>query len=433
MKVLWFLPLALALSPNAQETLDEESLFDDPGALVMDSSAIPRDTIEETAGLRASGSVTSAMGLQWSRTQLRHSAENPDMHSQSVAVLDLDARSPQGARAFAALEGGYQADSQSTEAHLRELFVDFTLGPVLYMRAGKQVLQWGRCYFWNPSDLINLEHRDLVERLGSREGTYGWRAHLPIGTRANFYAFLYSQDAGKASELQGSFKAEALLGPSEASLSLWKREGLDPALAGDISSRVAGWDLSGEAILLPGGFLPRYTESLDTLFSKPSPAWAPRLCISLGRSFDFMDLDDRLHVQYEMYYNSLGYAHSPLDDSRSYVFAEPGSMEGLPVRAGPKALWLYSHGALGQYELGRYYAAFFASCQRFLVADLTLGLDGVANLDDHSALIAASLSYSTLQQLDLGLSLSSMGGRYPGEFNALGTRLQTQASAAYRF
>jgi len=55
------------------------------------------------------------------------------------------------------------------------------------------------------------------------------------------------------------------------------------------------------------------------------------------------------------------------------------------------------------------------------------------NLDDRSTLISGAINYQTLHLLELELAFWSMGGEYPGEFNALGNRLGAQVVVAYPF
>ena len=102
--------------------------------------------------------------------------------------------------------------------YLRELFMDFNFNRSIYFRIGKQVLQWGRCYFWNPTDLINVERNSFVEKIGSREGVYGARLHVPFGTIANIYSFINIQSVNRIDSISGSVKFEYLLGRSEMAL-----------------------------------------------------------------------------------------------------------------------------------------------------------------------------------------------------------------------
>ncbi|HVO38216.1 MAG TPA: hypothetical protein VMV03_04225, partial [Spirochaetia bacterium] len=54
------------------------------------------------------------------------------------------------------------SENQTTILNIKEVFVDFNFANTVYFRAGKQVLQWGVGYFWNPTDLINVEHKSFT-------------------------------------------------------------------------------------------------------------------------------------------------------------------------------------------------------------------------------------------------------------------------------
>lgn len=406
------------------QDVNEADLFGDPSALVVESSTLPPMDSTPPQGLQASGSVTA----QGAAIFMRNSA-NPTLTSQMVASLFLDARSPDGTKAFAAIEGKYLADSSSQNAYLRELFLDFDLRKMVYLRAGKQVLQWGRCYFWNPSDLINVERKSFVERAGPLEGVYGLRTHFPFGTRANLYGFWDIDGAQEFTQTKGALKAEILLGGTETALSIWKRQGLDPVFAWDLSSQIGRWNLSAEAAFFPESFLTRYRVIQDTLYATPNKAFTPRAVISIGRSFDILEVQERLRVQYELYYNGLGYDENPVADSHWYSW----QTEQQGFRYGPKALWLYQSGQIAPYSIGRYYAAFFTTFARVFHQDLGFLCNGVMNLVDRSYMLAAGLEYTTLNNLTLQSLLVRTHGPYPAEMTYAGQEWQIQLSAQYSF
>lgn len=424
MKTL-FASMVLLINLNLwAQDVNEADLFGDPSALVVESSTIATMDSTPPRGLQASGNVT-AQGAALFKRDTTH----PTLTSQMVASLYLDARSPDGTKAFAAIEGKYLADSSSQHAYLRELFLDFDLKEHLYLRAGKQVLQWGRCYFWNPSDLINVERKSFVERAGSLEGVYGLRTHIPFGTRANLYGFWDIDGAQEFSQSKGAFKAEIVMGGTETALSIWKRQGLDPVLAWDLSSRIGRWNLAAEAAFFPESFMTRYRVIQDTLYETPSKAFTPRAVISIGRSFDILEVQERLRVQYELYYNGLGYDENPTADSRWYSWHTP--QQGL--RYGPKALWLYQTEQVAPYAIGRYYAAFFTTFSRVFLQDLGFLCNGVMNLVDRSYMLATGFEYSTLNNLALQALLVRTHGPYPAEMTYSGLEWQIQLSAQYSF
>jgi len=438
----------------AQDSINENELFGDANAVMVDSArfsqpAVSAQNTDQAAatqrGIKASGEVAASANLGYSRTALHDvfhgQATAPTLQNTTIGTLFLDARAQDDTKAFAAIEGDYLSDSSLTRAYLRELFVDFNLLQHVYIRAGKQVLQWGRCYFWNPSDLINVEHKAFVQRQGSLDGTYGLRMHIPVGTAANFYGFIDTKNATSADEVKVAAKAEVLLGTTETALSIWNRKGLDPVYSWDISSSIKRWDLAGELALFPKGFATRYQIRDDSIIATPSSAFTPRAALSLGRFFNFLDVNDRIRIQYEMYYNGLGYTKNPLEDPKSYPWNTVSQLSpeqtGLPtttvLQQGPKALWLFANDQIAAYSLGRYYAAFFASMSQFIVPDLTISCNGLMNATDRSYTLSTSLAYTTLQSLTLQITAVSMGGPLPAEFTYSQQRMLVIGSIRYSF
>lgn len=419
---------------SGSQDINEADLFGDPSVLVVNSaSLIPSPELQAkdsiSSGVRISGIIYGQTASIFLRDK-----QSPALQSQAVASLYLDARSTDGTKAFAAIEGNYLADSSQTQSHLRELFLDFDLHKRLYIRTGKQVLQWGRCYFWNPSDLINVERRAFVERAGSREGVYGTRLHMPFGTRANLYGFWDVENAQTFEQTRGSFKAEMVFGGTETALSVWKSQGLDPVFAWDASTRIARWSVAGEAAFFPEGFVSRYQIHNDTLYEIPNKAFTPRAVLSIGRTFDVLEVQERLRVQYELYYNGLGYSENPGKETHFYAWERPIAVDSArTVQRGPKALWLYYSGNTEAYSLGRYYAAFFTSFSRFFFQDLSLSCNGVMNLVDHSWMLATGLDYTTLHSLHFQLLALRTGGEYPAEMTYSGQNWRIQGTVEYSF
>jgi hypothetical protein len=231
-----------------------------------------------------------------------------------------------------------------------------------------------------------------------------------------------------------SAKGEVVLGGSEVSLSIWRRGGLDPVFAGSFSSALSGWELAGEAALLPGGFSTRFRERDGSLDEVRSDPMTPRISLSLARSFDFLAINDRIRLQYEAYYNGLGYGENPLADGRSLPWsAEVGLGEGQSVAAGSKTLWLLLHDRLQPYALGRYYSAFFTGISHFFVSELTLSCNGIMNMTDHSMMLVSELSYATMQNMVLRISLIGVDGGSRTEFAYAGQGMAGMGSVQYSF
>jgi hypothetical protein len=436
---------------RAQEidAIDESALFGDGQGVLVDStvasSLAPRahDTAAQPV-LLLGGDLTFQLLGAFSDKEMEDPStiSSPRMRGRSVGVLTLDARTPALDKAFAAVEAAYAADSSTTDMHLRELFLDWNLGGRVWLRAGKQVLQWGRCYFWNPSDLINVEKRAVVERAGTPEGVAGLKAHVPWGTAYNVVAFVDMGEAGRMDEMRYALKNEFLLGRFEISAGLWKKSGLAPVWAVDLSSALAGWEVAAEAAAFPAAFLQTYNMRSGLLYAEPSAAWTPQVAVSAGRSFRVGEINDRLRVQYELFYNGLGYTGNPVADTVEVEFAEPLQLDeqiSIPhqgsywrLERGTPAMWILASGNYRPYQLARWYAGTFWTFSRFVVQELTLGANGIVNLMDRSYLAAGTFSYTTLQQLTLSLTVLYAGGE-AGEMNVWGDVLQGQIQASLAF
>ena len=73
-----------------------------------------------------------------------------------------------------------ESDKTFTEVALREIFFDFNLSRKVYFRVGRQYLRWGRNYFWNPTDLINVDKKDFLDPNKNLQGTKGIRISMVL-------------------------------------------------------------------------------------------------------------------------------------------------------------------------------------------------------------------------------------------------------------
>jgi hypothetical protein len=132
----------------------------------------------------------------------------------------------------------YLKNMLSTELNFKEVFLDFNIAQRVYFRLGKQVLQWGRNYFWNPTDLLNVEQKDFFNMSDYRDGAMGIKMHIPFGTAVNIYGFLDIGDEAKPEDFGIAGKVEFVLGRSEFGLSAWAKQGYVPVYGFDFSSRI---------------------------------------------------------------------------------------------------------------------------------------------------------------------------------------------------
>src|SRR5690606_1366445 len=260
-------------------------------------------------------------------------------------------------------------------------FLDANIARRVYFRAGKQVLQWGRGYFFNPTDLINVERKAFFRRIGSREGVYGLKAHAPFGTAVNLYGFVDAQGVGRPDSLAGAVKAEFLVGRTEFAVMAWDKGGSEPVFGADVSTRVLGLDVKGEAAL----FREFETRSLSfagvvPVLSTRTYAWAPRASASLGKSFRVSGIQDRLTTVAEYYYNRPGSTERRMPFPDELIATPPAGLSADLAMAALAATGFYEPNSYS-----RHYAALFATFNRFIRSDMTLNLNAIGNLNQRCA------------------------------------------------
>jgi hypothetical protein len=420
------------LSAADPAPVDESALFGDTNQVVDSATraASPGDTAgRRTLGLSGnilafgSETVPRAYFGDFDAARARQSAG-------AVGDAYLDARLLRGFRAYANLEWDLDATrGDSAVFRVPETFLDANLGRKAWFRVGKQVLQWGPGYFFNPTDLINVERKALVRRLGAREGVFGAKVHVPFGTRANLYGFLDANRVSRSDSLSGAVKAEFLAGRSEMAVMAWDGGGRDAVYGADLSTRLLGLDLVAEAALhsslrtrefsMTGG-LPALKESRRD--------WQPRLSVGAGRSFDAGGIPDRLMLSAEYYYNRPG------SDARRMPFA---SLLGQAAAAGftPEQA-LAAAAAFGAFEPNSYsqhYAAAFANWSRFIRSDLNLSGSALMNLNQSSALLAGVLAYRDINDFGLSLTVYGFAGPRGTEYTLASDGIQVQILAEAPF
>lgn len=412
--------------------VDETALFGDTLQIVDSASraAAPGDTAERKT-LGFSGSILAFGSATAPRAWFDdYDAARTRQAAGAVGDAYLDARLARGFRAFANVEWDLDAArGDSASFRVPETFLDANLARKAWFRVGKQVLQWGPGYFFNPTDLINVERKSLVRRLGAREGVFGAKAHVPFGTRANLYGFLDADGVSRPDSASGAVKAEFLAGRSEMAVMAWDGGGRDPVYGADLSTRLLGMDLVAEGAL----YSSLRTRSLSLAGGVPALAesrrdWQPRVSVGAGRSFDAGGVPDRLMLSGEYYYNHPG---SP---DRRMPFA---SLLGQVAAAGftPEQA-LAAAAAFGAYEpnsYSRHYAAAFAVWNRFFRSDLTLSGTALVNLNQSSALLAGVLAYRDLNDFGLSLTVYGFAGPKGTEYTLASDGLQAQVLAETPF
>lgn len=303
-------------------------------------------------------------------------------------------------------------EEKNTDYVLKEIFLDANINKKIFFRFGKQVLQWGRGYFFNPTDLINIEKKPFLDMDANREGVYGLKAHIPFGVNYNIYSFLDlgSEDTPDAFAYAGKF--EFLIDKTEMSFSAWKKKGVDPVFGFDVSTRLSKFDIIGELSLTSKETVLRPGDNFTVLATEDE--WIPRFSVGIMRAFDFNDVDDRITIASEVYYNHAGYKENVFDDADKLLtlFAEDLYM-------------LYNHSV--------YYAVLFTEFKKFIISDLSISLSGLTNFNDNSCIAMTQLIYSPMFDFTIECSIAGAIGGENTEYTFTGEQASIELVAKIFF
>lgn len=429
------LPLAICPAAGfAEDAASELELFSSSEVVTQAASSPSAAGGEEKKTLAFSGEAVSVL----EDVVYSSSTGNP-FNSYIVGNLMLDARLKNGVKAFANMETSYRSKTRETASVLREAFLDFNIGRSVYFRTGKQVLQWGRCALWNPTDLINVEKKPFVRKIGYRDGAYGLKVHIPFGADYNIYGFLDTGSAPEDRDLGGALKFEFLTGKTEMAFSGWAKRDRRPVFGYDLSSRLGDVDIAGEVSVArrdntrfirdDGGVLDIYRKNDD---------WAAKAAVNFSKGFRLGNFNDRLTVATEFFYNQSGYGKSPFRDRALYAFSSPLSSLGptgtmVFQTAGTKRDFLLGRGLYEPNYLSRYYGAVFTSISRFIITDMTLNMNYVRNLNDDSGVLSAGVAYKNINDFSAGCLVLVPMGPVNSEYTFSGAKLSVQLTAGVAF
>ncbi|MBI3599985.1 MAG: hypothetical protein HY097_05020 [Nitrospinae bacterium] len=414
------------------QEINEEQLFSSPDSIVKKDELFDKQKPKEEekeVSIALSGQATGVFSVTEKREKhavseanLTDNAKN-STSSYIVGNMFLDARQKLGTKYFVDLEARYNpsADNKSTFT-LKEMFIDFNIKDRVYFRTGKQVLQWGRNYLWNPTDLINIDKNTFLTRIGSREGAYGLKLHIPFGAKYNIYGFLDTSSNKSTDDLGAALKFEFLTGKTEMAFAAWGKGGFYPVYTYDFSTRLLGIDTTGELALSHGDNNRKIWVENGILSSyREQEQWIPKASLGFGKYFDYADIPDRIFLHLELYYNQNGYTENIFSDPAIYTFSNPIQTldpSGRPVQkteGTQKEFLLFNN----LYELNRfskYYIALLSRYSRFIITDLTLSINMIRNLNDNSSIVTAGINYQNIHNLNIGCEIYGYLGEKDREY-----------------
>ena len=163
---------------------DEESLFSDDGGIITDVEEDPAADPAEDLLTGEAVVIGGRFGVSV-EGNLDIGAGGETTLSSGVADLSsrlfLDARPTSDLRVLAKGDLGYSTASGAA-FELAELFADADVDNTVFVRVGKQTVNWGVGYFYSPANLINLERVDPENPGEELAGPVALRAQVPFGT-----------------------------------------------------------------------------------------------------------------------------------------------------------------------------------------------------------------------------------------------------------
>ena len=421
-------------SASEEDMFNEDDLFSDPDTMI-DSETLSDASVAleaEKPGISLSGSIYNTNWYLKRRDNYLLKSpylDDDDYKIDFTANILLEGRYKAGTKAFGNFDLIYYSqgektddyqDTKYTDALVRELFFDVNIYHAVYFRMGKQFLKWGRNYFWNPTDLINVERKSFVDLGRNLEGTKGIKIHIPFGTQYNIYSFIQLEDVDEFADIAWSGKFEFLVGDTEMALSMWYKDGYKPVYGYDFSTRVFRMDVQGEISLSYGENRDRieveenaYGIPVYTITRRENE-WVPRASLSITKYFDLLNINDRLRITGEFFYNNAGYKNNVFNDP---IFA----------------LVLLGNELYEPNYVSEYYAALFTSLQQFMISDITLNFNLIGNLTDGSGIMTAGISYNPWYDVYIELAASTYIGDGSDEYTFSGNDHLFRLELRYRY
>jgi hypothetical protein len=418
------------------EEINENELFSSQESVVKkEDIQTPKKRLDAIVKeTKFSGEITSVNTSILNRDKIA-GQEDDNLYTYIIGNFFLDSRIKNNLKFFANTEVNHVSQIDTTTISLKEMFVDFSVKNKVYVRTGKQVLQWGRCYLWNPTDYINIDKKIFLTRIGYQEGTYGLKFHVPWGAKYNWYTFIDTQNADTVKQVPIATKFEFLIGRTEMALNYWVKDSFRSAYGYDFSTRIGKFDIVGEASTSYGDTKEKIKIENNVLEKYIlEDKWVTKASLDISKYFDFHNVNDRITVRGEFFYNSNGYTENVFSDKNIYNYAEPVINEKNFVSAsGTKKDYLVNSGIYEANYFSKYYAALFTSLDRFIIPDMVLSFNAIRNLSDDSMILVAGINYKDLSDFSLGLETRYYIGKDNMEYTFSNYRFLTQFTIGLAF
>ncbi len=448
----WAAPRAIA-----QTSINEDDLFGSEDAVVEEvtesagGSAIKSLLVSESVRLGGSFSGQASASWTWKDPWSgQFDPIAPDSYALNPALSSLvffDARPGEASRFYGSVKTAWPFTSQANvtgttgvtngktigtvplpNIEVFELFSDFSWNDTLYLRFGKQTINWGVGYFFSPANIMNLEAIDPLKPDTQLEGPVALRALYSLpGTQHGIWAYAVF-DSTRMDPLDTALaaKAEFVAGAWELGLGGYYKK--DRPLRGMISATGSLGQVSvfGEATLSRGS-----ERSWVNAISAPSMLQPNYLSTRTDKEsaffsgtagFRYSHSDSRISVMGQYLYDGEGYSDADRKDRIAEARDNEAAIKAFLAAANPgtdvdsafsrilKGLVLNS---------GRHYAAVSLSKSELVLKDLSLSVFAMGNLSDFSGFVKPTLSYSFFTGMSASASASFALGFEDGEYVVL--------------
>ncbi len=322
---------------------------------------------------------------------------NPRVRTMLLARMSFDPTVPPSTTTFLG-----PTPSGGPSVALDQAWVNFDVGHVAFVTAGRQHVKWGVSRFWNPNDLLHATRRDALAQFDARTGETLLKVHVPWEREGwNFYAIqlLESLDhAAQVGRIGGAARAEVVAGPGELGLDTLVQRGFRPRAGADLSAGVGPVDVYAEGVLQQGTDRPLWRRAaVQPPFGTALETYTPDKLVgsvSGGLTWAFNITDrDAMTLGAEYFYNPAGYT-----DKAIYP-------------------WLVFQGSFAPFYVARDYAAAYVF---FTVpgtnGNQTLTLSNLANVSDRTAVGRVDWTILALTHLRIEAFAAGRYGAPGGEF-----------------
>lgn len=236
------------------ETGSEGDLFGGSDDLLTDIESSETDmgnamlTSEQPVVIGGSYGFSLTPGWGW---KFDESDDIGAISANLSSKLYFDARPDETVRVYGKAVLSYpfvESDSRSFSdvLSIQELFSDFIVGDDLFVRVGKQNLNWGVGYFFSPANLLNTSSIDPLDPEAELTGPVSIKMNKPIGID-NIYGYVIIPSAQvNLDGLKYAAKYEKVIGNSEVGLGGLYTYGDDPVVMSTLSTSIGDVALFAE-------------------------------------------------------------------------------------------------------------------------------------------------------------------------------------------